>query len=454
MSFGRRVLFANRWLFDPLIERQLAESPTTDATLRTTTAVTMLEGSPKDNVLPARARAVVNFRILPGDSVSGVLEHVRRVIDDPRVEIRPDASASSLRRSRRRAAKPGGLRHFGKASPPSLAADALELLVKYPWPGNVRELKNVIERAVLLAQGPQIRAADLPLQLPGHPPTPISSPAISLAELERRHIETVLHNTNWHQGQGRVRARDQLQDALSQDPRVQLPASRRRRGVARMRILVIEDDPTVGQYVKRGLEEHRWAVDLTTDGEEGERRASSEAYDLDRARHAAAREERDRGAALAARARASSGRCSCSRRRTRWTPRSRTLRAGADDYVTKPFAFEELLARVEALARRPRALASPVLQVGDLGHRPGHARGAARRRADRAHAEGVHRARVPRPARRARDEPHAHHRVRVGLSLRSRHEHRRRRDQPPAQEDRREARAEAHHHRARRRLRR
>ncbi|HET9685231.1 MAG TPA: response regulator transcription factor [Gemmatimonadaceae bacterium] len=47
-----------------------------------------------------------------------------------------------------------------------------------------------------------------------------------------------------------------------------------------MRILVIEDDPTVGQYVKRGLEEHRWAVDLTADGEEGERRASSEAYDL------------------------------------------------------------------------------------------------------------------------------------------------------------------------------
>jgi two-component system copper resistance phosphate regulon response regulator CusR len=43
-----------------------------------------------------------------------------------------------------------------------------------------------------------------------------------------------------------------------------------------------------------------------------------------------------------------------------------TLRAGADDYVTKPFAFEELLARVEALARRPRSIASPVLHVGDL----------------------------------------------------------------------------------------
>jgi carboxypeptidase PM20D1 len=88
MSFGRRVLFANRWLFDPLIERQLAGSPVTDAALRTTTAVTMLEGSPKDNVLPSRARAVVNFRILPGESVAGVLERVRRVVRDPRVQVR------------------------------------------------------------------------------------------------------------------------------------------------------------------------------------------------------------------------------------------------------------------------------------------------------------------------------------------------------------------------------
>jgi two-component system response regulator AtoC len=92
------------------------------------------------------------------------------------------------------------LKQFGRGAALTIANDALELLQKYPWPGNVRELKNVMERAALLAQGPQIRAADLPLQLPGVHPTPVSSPTISLEELERRHIETVLHNTNWHQG--------------------------------------------------------------------------------------------------------------------------------------------------------------------------------------------------------------------------------------------------------------
>jgi len=132
-----------------------------------------------------------------------------------------------------------------------------------------------------------------------------------------------------------------------------------------MRILVIEDDPTVGQYVKRGLEEHRWAVDLMTDGEAGERRASSEAYDL---------------IVLDMRLPGKSGLDVLQSLRAKGFERPvlvltaqdavdakvATLRAGADDYVTKPFAFEELLARVEALARRPRALASPVLRVGDL----------------------------------------------------------------------------------------
>ena len=47
-----------------------------------------------------------------------------------------------------------------------------------------------------------------------------------------------------------------------------------------MKVLVIEDDPTVGQFVKRGLEEQHWSVDLVADGEEGERLAKTQPYDL------------------------------------------------------------------------------------------------------------------------------------------------------------------------------
>lgn len=92
------------------------------------------------------------------------------------------------------------LRQYGKAHPSTLTVDALDVLTRYPWPGNVRELRNVIERVVLLTHGPQIRASDLPLQMPGVGTPTASSPAISLAELERRHIESVLLDTNWHQG--------------------------------------------------------------------------------------------------------------------------------------------------------------------------------------------------------------------------------------------------------------
>ena len=132
-----------------------------------------------------------------------------------------------------------------------------------------------------------------------------------------------------------------------------------------MKILVIEDDPTVGQFVKRGLEEQRWGVELVTDGEEGEQRAASGAFDL---------------VILDMRLPGKSGLDVLTALRGRGFERPilvltaqdavdskvSTLRAGADDYVTKPFAFEELLARVEALARRPRAIASATLRVGDL----------------------------------------------------------------------------------------
>ncbi|HXT47517.1 MAG TPA: response regulator transcription factor [Gemmatimonadaceae bacterium] len=132
-----------------------------------------------------------------------------------------------------------------------------------------------------------------------------------------------------------------------------------------MKILVIEDDPTVGQYVKRGLEEQRWGVDLVTDGEEGERRAASEPYDL---------------VVLDMRLPGRSGMEVLHSIRARGFERPvlvltaqdavdakvEAFRAGADDYVTKPFAFEELLARVEALSRRTPTMSAPVLRIADL----------------------------------------------------------------------------------------
>ncbi len=132
-----------------------------------------------------------------------------------------------------------------------------------------------------------------------------------------------------------------------------------------MKILVIEDDPTVGQFVKRGLEEQRWVVDLVADGEEGEKLAASESYDL------VILDMRLPGKSgldvlHSLRARAFERPVLVLTAQDAVDAKVQTLRAGADDYVTKPFAFEELLARVEALARRPRALVSPVLRVGEL----------------------------------------------------------------------------------------
>lgn len=132
-----------------------------------------------------------------------------------------------------------------------------------------------------------------------------------------------------------------------------------------MKILVIEDDPTVGEFVRRGLEEQRWQTDLCNNGLEGERLATAQPYDLiildmrlpgrnglDILRSLRAKGFERPVLVLTA--------------QDAVDAKVETLRAGADDYVTKPFAFEELLARVEALLRRPRALASPQLKVGDL----------------------------------------------------------------------------------------
>ncbi|MEP7065155.1 MAG: M20 family peptidase [Gemmatimonadota bacterium] len=87
MPFGSRLVMANLWLTRPLVIASMSRSPATNASLRTTTAPTMIQGSPKENVLPIRAQAIVNFRIIPGETPASVIEHVRRVIDDSMVAV-------------------------------------------------------------------------------------------------------------------------------------------------------------------------------------------------------------------------------------------------------------------------------------------------------------------------------------------------------------------------------
>ena len=132
-----------------------------------------------------------------------------------------------------------------------------------------------------------------------------------------------------------------------------------------MKILIVEDDRVVGQYIRRGLEESQYHADLVDDGLEALRLISGGSYDIvvldlrlpGMGGLEVLRTLRDRGNTtpiLVLTAQDAVGH------------KVEALRAGADDYVTKPFAFEEVLARVEALSRRPKQLSSPKLTVGDL----------------------------------------------------------------------------------------
>jgi two-component system OmpR family response regulator len=132
-----------------------------------------------------------------------------------------------------------------------------------------------------------------------------------------------------------------------------------------MKILVVEDDRMVGEYVRRGLEEARYQAELAADGEEALRLAAMGHYDLmvldlrlpKVSGVEVLRTLRDRGNGLPVLVLTAQDAVDS---------KVQALRMGADDYVTKPFAFEELLARVEALGRRPKSIAPPVLKVADL----------------------------------------------------------------------------------------
>jgi DNA-binding response OmpR family regulator len=132
-----------------------------------------------------------------------------------------------------------------------------------------------------------------------------------------------------------------------------------------MRILVVEDDHEIADSIKKGLQDNSYAVDVAYDGTTGFDLASTENYDV---------------IVLDWMLPGLSGIEICARLRKEriatpilfLTSRSQLddkvegLSLGADDFLVKPFAFAELLARIKALIRRPKVVLQPRLQVGDL----------------------------------------------------------------------------------------
>ena len=90
-SFGMQFVFANLWLFGPVVRRMVQANPQSDASIRTTTALTMLKAGVKENILPHSAEAIVNMRLLPGDTIASVCARVRKIIGDEKVMFEPMA---------------------------------------------------------------------------------------------------------------------------------------------------------------------------------------------------------------------------------------------------------------------------------------------------------------------------------------------------------------------------
>jgi len=87
LAFGLRMAFANTWLLGKTIQSKMAARPSTNAMMRTTGAVTMIQGGVKDNILPSQVKATVNFRLMPGDRIADVVAHVRKVIDNDAIQL-------------------------------------------------------------------------------------------------------------------------------------------------------------------------------------------------------------------------------------------------------------------------------------------------------------------------------------------------------------------------------
>ena len=94
MSFPTRLLFSNLWLFEPVVLAGAPEQPRLAAMLRTTVTPTIIKGGETANVIPSSARAVLNLRLLPGDSIEETIRWVRSTIADADVEVKPVPGAA------------------------------------------------------------------------------------------------------------------------------------------------------------------------------------------------------------------------------------------------------------------------------------------------------------------------------------------------------------------------
>lgn len=109
VDFGLKIVFANLWILEPVLVSVLSAKPSTNASVRTTTAVTIMRAGVQDNVLPKRAMAKVNFRLAPGDSLEFVRDHIVKSIDDERIKVQmPEAKGFANPASRISSAETAG----------------------------------------------------------------------------------------------------------------------------------------------------------------------------------------------------------------------------------------------------------------------------------------------------------------------------------------------------------
>lgn len=95
MNFGYRYIFENQWLFKPVIKKILLGKPATAAVTRSTIAPTIFHAGDKDNILPENAEAIINIRVMPGDTLKSLKKNIEEIIDDKEVKVAIEGDESS-----------------------------------------------------------------------------------------------------------------------------------------------------------------------------------------------------------------------------------------------------------------------------------------------------------------------------------------------------------------------